>query len=94
MSLPTIKLKGARAEVPFASGGGQGGMCPHTPPVFGRSVNPISTGGTLCPPPRFSDFVTPWHCIHLNHFWQRKTFITNRGVADSGPGKQTQMLPL
>ena len=49
--------------------GGRGGVCP--PPVFGRSVNPISTrGGTLsppslptqyCTPPRFSDLET---CLH------------------------------
>ena len=53
---------------PVASGGAGGGMCP--PPLFGRSVNPISTrGGTFSPPsitcpPRFSDLATAL-CMYL-----------------------------
>jgi hypothetical protein len=44
--------------------GGRGGHVPP-PPLFVRSVNPISTRGgtlsppsTMCPPPRFSDLAT------------------------------------
>ena len=49
-------------NVRHVSNGGAGGA--YAPPVFGRSVNPISTrGGTLSPPstarpPRFSDLET------------------------------------
>ena len=53
------------------------------PPVFDRSVNPISTrGGTLSPPnttspPGFSDLVTALHKIQLNEFETDPYFLQN-----------------
>ena len=54
-------LNGLGQSRPVVPGGARGAMAP---PIFGRSVNPISTkGGRLCPPnntgtPGFSDLPT------------------------------------
>ena len=58
-----------------AVGAGEpGGMCPP-PPVFGSSLNPISTGGTdythqitSCPPPpEFQTFLRPCYTTSILH---------------------------
>jgi hypothetical protein len=52
------------------------------PPLFDRSVNPISTkGGTLSPPstmcpPEFSDLATALKTIHVSKFLKKERFLT------------------
>ena len=67
--------------------GGQGGTCP---PVFGRSVNPISTkGGTICPPhyymppygpERYSTFYSVLHVLWLTFYERNIIKRINSGI--------------